>query len=1359
MSNQLTQNRGLITGNINCANNEIRIHRNSTVNHNDDDGIRIQGSVVGNERRAPDNNDIFISELSHVCFNEGLHNDEDDPTGNGISMIITCNSDLHIDESTVSENANNGIYGLGCLSCGVEASNQSGVHWNAECGILFNSVGLKGGNHFSEDNYVHLTEYSGCDFNQGQPPEADGNIGGIVMLGDNNEVMIDHSTVSDNVYFGIRNYSVIEGEGRSIVEVTNNSHINDNGYTGISIIRPLSLIVNDSEVLDSGNNGIFALHYGADEDQNLVFNVHIQNSWIGGEEGSGLNGVELTGDILGGANPSVDILFDNAYISDSGEPGTGGVGVLMSNLMEWGEEGVGDAEYDIRFINDTRIVNSDAAGIEIQNTRVIDMLMQKCRVDMNDGAGLRLRYPEGQAAPDNILDCVVEGCLFEYNPIGVLADQCKNLRLIIRPFEDEETGEVIVNTFYDHDQFSVHIRSVAEAPTAFLIDRVLFDHHVPLGMESVDAHVKVEGDVLGWRGGENPDDIDHPTCPYATIRKCSMAYGERGVWLEEDEGEGRPHVYVRNNLIKGILVTGVEVDYSDANVPDVGTMIFNNTLVSEAEYENTVGVDLDVHGEARDEAALGDDCIYSNIFKTLEFGIFQRVDEGDLNQIPFYAFQCFSEDIAEDNRVVNCRTSNSVFENPDIHDMVTGQLKWNSPCINAGLNWVDWAPDERVVADSSLDEFSPTGFFVTPSDIGCTGGGYFAGILTYEHLNVGENEDVCDDLNDGEPLRVDEYLMNDVTIPDGETLTIGFIEEFDLVEDAAGTRIFSDQNERIRVRGGIRAEGRPRQGVDDPVFIYFTGHHDAAWYGFYIYSTLDANSEFNTCHFSEAKYGLNVVGNDNPDGEVLAVQNCVFDNNGQISVSGRALRGSSARLNVVDTDFINSMNTGATLINCSPWHEINQTGVLFSGCNFTDNGGDGSSSTTCGLYCQDANPTLNSCYFENNWSNGMYLSGSDPEMEHYDIEAGQGDGMSIKIANNGQEIEGGQSGYTGAEMRLIQGSYPDFSGNDIYDIDEGGDRLGILIHKSQYSNTDEWDAPHDFWGDANQELGDQYFYWGTGDRINYPDPADGPFTDDAGDLSLFRRARFLQRSGQYREAVACYWEFVNTRPNSGYAFASLHYIFDCVVAMNGDIDELRDEFIGFAEAENRDHDYMMDLRWRARKLSTKCLMKIGEYEVAMSEFREMAEDAPDEGKRIIAEINILAVQELLNLDEDNIDALTSIEEKIAELGEELEEYERIPGKGHEESDDLVPESFALYTAYPNPFNSMTNIGFDLAERSRIKLGIYDLNGRMVAELLNDFQPAGSYSMAWNASDMPSGTYICCLDADGCVFRSKLVLVR
>ncbi len=88
----------------------------------------------------------------------------------------------------------------------------------------------------------------------------------------------------------------------------------------------------------------------------------------------------------------------------------------------------------------------------------------------------------------------------------------------------------------------------------------------------------------------------------------------------------------------------------------------------------------------------------------------------------------------------------------------------------------------------------------------------------------------------------------------------------------------------------------------------------------------------------------------------------------------------------------------------------------------------------------------------------------------------------------------------------------------------------------------------------------------------------------------------------------------------------------------------------------------------------------------------------------------------------------------------------------------LPKTFSLF-AYPNPFNSITVIKYNLTKCSRIKLGIYDLNGRLVAELLNDFQPAGSYSMAWNASGMPSGTYICCLDAGGCVFRSKLVLVR
>jgi hypothetical protein len=71
----------------------------------------------------------------------------------------------------------------------------------------------------------------------------------------------------------------------------------------------------------------------------------------------------------------------------------------------------------------------------------------------------------------------------------------------------------------------------------------------------------------------------------------------------------------------------------------------------------------------------------------------------------------------------------------------------------------------------------------------------------------------------------------------------------------------------------------------------------------------------------------------------------------------------------------------------------------------------------------------------------------------------------------------------------------------------------------------------------------------------------------------------------------------------------------------------------------------------------------------------------------------------------------------------------------------LPTTYRLYNAYPNPFNPTTTIGFDLAESAQVQLEVFDLMGRKVATLVNANLNAGSYSRAFDASNLSSGLYI------------------
>ncbi|MBM3325268.1 MAG: T9SS type A sorting domain-containing protein, partial [Calditrichaeota bacterium] len=71
----------------------------------------------------------------------------------------------------------------------------------------------------------------------------------------------------------------------------------------------------------------------------------------------------------------------------------------------------------------------------------------------------------------------------------------------------------------------------------------------------------------------------------------------------------------------------------------------------------------------------------------------------------------------------------------------------------------------------------------------------------------------------------------------------------------------------------------------------------------------------------------------------------------------------------------------------------------------------------------------------------------------------------------------------------------------------------------------------------------------------------------------------------------------------------------------------------------------------------------------------------------------------------------------------------------------VPEGYAL-SAFPNPFNPITEIRFSLPRRDHVRLVIYDLLGRQVKTLTDEPLEAGSYRLRWNAESVASGLYFC-----------------
>jgi len=94
----------------------------------------------------------------------------------------------------------------------------------------------------------------------------------------------------------------------------------------------------------------------------------------------------------------------------------------------------------------------------------------------------------------------------------------------------------------------------------------------------------------------------------------------------------------------------------------------------------------------------------------------------------------------------------------------------------------------------------------------------------------------------------------------------------------------------------------------------------------------------------------------------------------------------------------------------------------------------------------------------------------------------------------------------------------------------------------------------------------------------------------------------------------------------------------------------------------------------------------------------------------------------------------------------------------------IPTEYALHDNYPNPFNPITNIKYDIPENTHVTLAIYNTLGQHVIDLVNEEQPAGYYHLQWNGlnkrgTPVGSGLYIYRLTAEGYTKSAKMTFLK
>jgi len=95
----------------------------------------------------------------------------------------------------------------------------------------------------------------------------------------------------------------------------------------------------------------------------------------------------------------------------------------------------------------------------------------------------------------------------------------------------------------------------------------------------------------------------------------------------------------------------------------------------------------------------------------------------------------------------------------------------------------------------------------------------------------------------------------------------------------------------------------------------------------------------------------------------------------------------------------------------------------------------------------------------------------------------------------------------------------------------------------------------------------------------------------------------------------------------------------------------------------------------------------------------------------------------------------------------------------DEGGTAVPSRLTISPAYPNPFNPATHLRYDLPTAARVNLAVYDIRGRLVAQLVDRQQGAGRHEVLFAPRGLASGVYLAHLKAGGQVRTMRMTLVK
>ncbi|MCF7810051.1 right-handed parallel beta-helix repeat-containing protein [bacterium] len=410
------------------------------------------------------------------------------------------------------------------------------------------------------------------------------------------------------------------------------------------------------------------------------------------------------------------------------------------------------------------------------------------------------------------------------------------------------------------------------------------------------------------------------------------------------------------------------------------------------------------------------------------------------------------------------------------------------------------------------------------------------------------------------------------------------------------------------------------------------------------------------------------------------------------------------------------------------------------------------------IYCYNSAPHLRDNYIHDNvYSSVRAFAGSGPVMSTGSLL----DPHANRTEDNNTFSHTPRADSTWAEF--IQKSPSlfviDKGHNDI--MNNNGASGDYLISSWNFSIGYNFYARYNYWS-TPLTLGSEDFYGNT--IVDYSNPDLLPnytcgYEEELAAHEMFMLAIQKLDSGQVADAYDDFCSIIRNYPETGTALSTLKHVHDSGLRSNVELTTLQRYFAGIAG------NYNGALGVYSDRLANLCLVELERYDEAINNYEDVLADIDDHSDSLYYAID-LAYAEMAQLNDYNDEQSEAVRD--ARKGEVIAQRWKINylmaelnGMPLPEYNDGVtaPSDFCILGCYPNPFNSTTTIRYKLLAAADISVNVFDLTGRQIALLHKGQTEAGEHTVSWTADDVPSGVYICRLQAGSVSNDVKMVLIQ